>query len=69
LHRGAAQVDSAWGSGNAIGCGAIFVHANGQRVVDVRQRFGVELDVDDVSQDLDYFAGGGHGVLPLFLGY
>ena len=41
-------------------CRVIFVHANRQRVVDLRQRFGRELDVDDVAEHLDDFTGGSH---------
>ena len=42
----------------------VFVDANRQRVVDLRQRLGREFDVHDVAEHLDDFTGGSHDFYP-----
>jgi hypothetical protein len=38
----------------------IFVNADCQRIVDLRQRFSREFDVDNVAEDLNDFTYGSH---------
>ena len=45
----------------------VLVHRDVQRVVDVRQRLGRELDVHDVPEHLDDFSGIGQPFLLMFL--
>ncbi len=60
LHRGSAELDVlAAGAGEAPlldACESSFTR-NVQRVVDLRQRLGRELDVDDVAEYLNDFSG------------